>query len=189
LTTSVVIAIALALLVFWSLGAYKRSVRLRLDMLKALERLARHWYDQAQALRKELAHLSQSPETDSVWASLGDDAVHWRPLGLAAKQLQACLVGVLNKSMQQPAVDDMASVRAAYAVMTEAWQRLQSQSDDLAGPAVPQSLTLQWQQQYTIGQERQRDYNSLALEYNRAVGQFPAILLAWLLRFNMAQTF
>jgi LemA protein len=189
LTTSLVICLVAALCVFWALGAYKRLLRVRIDMLKALQRLARHWHDQAQALRKELAHLSQSPETDSAWASLGDDALHWRPLGLAAKQLQACVAGVLAKPSHLPAVDDMASMRAAYAVMSEAWQRLHNQSDDLAGPAVPLSLSLQWQQQDLIGQERQREYNTTAQLYNRAVAQFPAICLAWVLRFNSAQTF
>jgi LemA protein len=84
-------------------------------------------------------------------------------------------------------VDDMASVRAAHAVMEGAWQRLVNTSDDLAGEAVPQNLALLWQHQQMQAQEKLRDYNTNAQLYNQAVAQFPAMLIGWIFGFNAAQ--
>ncbi len=187
LTTSILFWVACAIVVFWALGAYNRLVGLRGQLLRALHALTAQWQANAQALREALADLSRVPETDSAWASLGDEASSWRPLGQATKQFQACVGAVAAKSQVVPPVDDMASVRAAHAVMEGAWQRLVNTSDDLAGQAVPQNLTLLWQHQQMQAQEKLRDYNTSAQLYNQAVGQFPALLIGWLFGFNAAQ--
>ena len=178
---------AIALTLFWSLGAYNRLVRLRADMLHALQALARQWQANAQVLRQELAALSHAPETDSAWASLGDEASNWRPLALATKQFQICLTGVLAKPLSMPPVDDVASIRAAHEVMQGAWQRLQNTHDDLAGSAVPQSLDLLWQHQGILAQEKLREYNASVITYNHAAQQFPAIVVSWIFGFRLAQ--
>lgn len=185
--TSVVFWVALAVLVFWALGAYNRLVGLRAQVLRALQSLAVQWQANAQALRHTLSELSHSPETDSVWASLGDEAASWRPLALATKQFQACIAGVLAKPHLLPAVDDMASMSAAHEVMHAAWQRLNSEHDDLAGSAVPQTLALQWQHHGMLASEKLRDYQNAAQIYNAAIKQFPAQLLAWIFSFHAAQ--
>ena len=124
LTTSFVFWAIVAVTVFWTLGAYNRLVKLRGDMVIALQSLALQWQSNAQAIRQELATLSQTQESDSTWASLGDDTNNWRPLALATKQFQACIAGVLAKPHLAPPVDDIASMRAAHEVMQGAWQRL-----------------------------------------------------------------
>jgi LemA protein len=189
LTTSFVFWAVVAVVLFWSLGAYNRLVRSRADMLRALQALAQQWQSNAQALRQQLAALSHAPETDSVWASLGDEASNWRPLALATKQFQVCLAVLLAKPQRIPPVDDMASVRAAHEVMLGAWQRLHGAHDDLAGAAVPQSFELLWQHHSLLAQEKLRDYNAQVQSYNHAVRQFPAIMLSWLFGFSQAQTF
>lgn len=185
--TSVVFWVVIAVLVFWALGAYNRLVGLRAQVLRALQGLAGQWQSNAQALRHALSELSHSPETDSAWASLGDEAASWRPLALATKQFQACIAGVLAKPHLLPAVDDMASISAAHEVMHAAWQRLNSEHDDLAGSAVPQTLALQWQNQGVLESEKLRDYSNAAQVYNAAIHQFPAQLLAWIFSFHTAQ--
>jgi LemA protein len=188
LTTSFVFWAVLAVTVFWALGAYNRLVKLRGDMVRALQLLAVQWQSNAQAIRHELATLSQTQESDSGWASLGDDTSSWRPLALATKQFQACIAGVLAKPYVAPPVDDVASIRAAYEVMQGAWQRLSGTHEDLAGAAVPQRLALLWQHQYLLGQEKLRDYNACVQAYNHSVAQFPAVFLAWIFAFGPAQT-
>lgn len=187
LSTTIIFWIALAVLVFWALGAYNRLVGLRGQLLRHLQALTAQWQANAQALRQALADLSRVPETDSAWASLGDEASSWRPLGQATKQFQACVGAVAAKSHVVPPVDDMASVRAAHAVMEGAWQRLVNTSDDLAGQAVPQSLALLWQHQQMQIQEKLRDYNTSAQLYNQSVRQFPAVLIGWIFGFGTAQ--
>ncbi len=187
LTHSFVFWGCVALTVFWALGAYNRLVSLRADIVRALQSLAAQWQSNAQAIRSELSSLSHAPETDSVWASLGDEAESWRPLALATKQFQACIAGVLAKPHLMPPVDDLASVRAAHALMHSAWQRLNTVHDDLAGPAVPQRLSVLWQQQNLLAQDKQNSYNNCVERYNQAVRQFPAILVAWIFGFSIAQ--
>ncbi len=187
ITTSIVFWAVIAVTLFWSLGAYNRLVRMRADLLLALQGLARQWQTNALTVRQELAALSHTPETDSAWASLGDEAANWRPLAQAAKQFQVCLAGVLAKPHRVPPVDDIASVGAAHEVMQGAWQRLQNTHEDLAGPAVPQSLELLWQHQGVLAEEKLRDYNANVQAYNQAVRQFPAIVLSWIFAFKLAQ--
>jgi LemA protein len=188
LTTSFVFWSVLAVSVFWALGAYNRLVKLRGDMVRALQSLAVQWQSSAQAIRHELATLSHTQESDSIWASLGDDASSWRPLALATKQFQACIAGVLAKPHAAPPGDDIASIRAAHEVMQGAWQRLSSTHEDLAGAAVPQRLALLWQNQNLLAQEKMREYNACVQAYNHAVAQFPAVFLAWIFAFGPAQT-
>ncbi len=185
--TSVVFWVAMAVLVFWALGAYNRLVGLRAQVLRALQALAVQWQSNGQTLRHTLSELSHSPETDSAWASLGDEAASWRPLAVATKQFQACIAGVLAKPHLLPVMDDMASIRAAHEVMHAAWQRLHSEHDDLAGSAVPQTLVLQWQRQGIVAAGKLRDYQNAAQIYNAAITQFPAQLLAWIFSFHTAQ--
>ena len=156
-------------------------------MVRALQLLAVQWQSSAQAIRHELATLSHAPESDSAWASLGDEANSWRPLALATKQFQACIAGVLAKPHLAPPVDDIASIRAAYEVMQDAWQRLCDTHEDLAGAAVPQRLALLWQHQNSLAQEKVRDYNACVQAYNDSVAQFPAAFLAWIFVFGPAQ--
>jgi LemA protein len=185
--SSIVFLAAIAVVLFWSLGAYNRLVRMRADMLLALQALARQWQANAQTVLQELAVLSHAPETDSAWASLGDEAANWRPLAQATKQFQVCLAGVLAKPYRMSPVDDIASVGAAHEVMQGAWQRLQNTHEDLAGPAVPHSLELLWQHQGVLAEEKLRDYNANVQAYNQAVRQFPAIVLSWIFAFRLAQ--
>jgi LemA protein len=186
-TTSFVFWAVLAVTVFWALGAYNRLVKLRGDMVRALQSLAIQWQSSAQAIRQELATLSHTQESDSAWASLGDDASNWRPLALATKQFQACIAGVLAKPHAAPPVDDIASIRAAHEVMQGAWQRLNDTHEDLAGAAVPQRLALLWQHQHSLAQEKLRDYNACVHAYNYSVAQFPAVFVAWIFAFGPAQ--
>ncbi len=188
LTTSFVFWAGVAVTVFWALGAYNRLVKLRSDMVRALQSLAVQWQSSAQAVRHELATLSHTQESDSTWASLGDDARSWRPLALATKQFQACIAGVLAKPNAAPPVDDIASIRAAHEVMQGAWQRLGDTHEDLAGAAVPQRLALLWQEQNLLAQEKLRHYNASVQAYNQSVAQFPAIFLAWIFAFDPAQS-
>ncbi len=187
LTTSLVFYVVCALVVFWVLGAYNRLVGLRSQVVQALQVLATQWQANAQGLRSEIADLSRAPDSDSAWASLGDDAASWRLLAQSARQFQACLAALAAKPHALPTRDDLSSASAAHEVMQSAWQRLKSTHDDLAGEAVPQSLALLWQHQQQQALDKLQHYNSHASAYNHAVQQFPALLVAWIFGFKMAQ--
>jgi LemA protein len=188
ISLSLVFWVAIAVSVFWALGAYNRLVNLRADMVRTLQSLAVQWQTNAQAVQNELSILTNASESDSAWGDLGGDFNNGQSLARAVKQFQACLAGVQVKPNVAPPLDDVASIRAAHDVMYEAWQRLHSMHDDLAGPAVPQNLAILWQHHASLAQEKLRDYNACVEAYNRAVGQFPALVLAWIFAFVPAQS-
>jgi LemA protein len=182
--TSVWFWLGMAILVFWGLGAYNRLVRLRAHAVSSLQALARGWQQQAVMLRQEIGRLAQVQDAESQWATLGDDVARWRPLALAAKQLQATLERVLAQPHRLLPIDDVSALRAARDVLDVAWQRLQDSQDDLAGQAVPPSLQSLWLQHMQSTQRLLDDYNGAVKRYQEASGQFPALLIAWLFGFT-----
>ena len=180
-SSSVAVWVGLAVLAFWALGAYNRLVRLRADLLSSLQLLTTHWNSTAQILRTTLQEYAAEPASESQWSNLGGagDDVPWRSLSLAAKQLQACLAGLLARPHLLAPIDDFASLRAARDVLDGAWERLNDRHEDLAGSAVPQQLHVLWQHHAMQSEERRAAYNAQADGYNQAVSQFPALLIAW----------
>jgi LemA protein len=184
--SSTVTTIALlAITVFWALGAYNRLVRLRTRVAQQLQQLVQLWQAQAQAVGVRLEQYAQGRETESQWATLDDDALRWRPLTLAARQFLACLSVLQGKPQQLALVDDVSSVRAARDIFEAAWLRLTAEQEDLAGHAVPPDLQILWAQHEPAAQRKLQEYDESVAAYHHAIGQFPALLLAWLFGFSM----
>jgi LemA protein len=184
-SVSIVVMLLAGLLVFWALGAYNRLVRLRAQVVSSWQALAQLWQAQAQAVGLRLEQFAQGRESESQWASLSDDALRWRPLTLAARQFLACLAAAQAKPMQLAKLDDVSSVRAAHDIFFQHWQRLHGEQEDLAGTPIPPDLLQLMAQHEPLIQERLRDYNQAVAAYHQAIGQFPAMLLAWLFGFGM----
>jgi LemA protein len=178
-----------AVLVFWILGAHNRIVRLRARVVFSLQGLTQIWREQSSQISARLEQYSRGSESASQWAGLDEDAPRWRPLTLAARQFLACLK-VLEARSQAPATcDDVSAVRAARGVFESHWQQLQVEKEDLAGAPVPGELKMLWAQHEASVQERLRDYNAAVEAYHQAIGQFPALLLAWLFGFHKTARF
>jgi LemA protein len=182
---SVLSILLAAVLVFWALGAYNRLVRLRAEVMRSLQALAQLWQSQAQALGLRLEQFALGRETESQWATLDDDALRWRPLALATRQFLACLGVVQAKPQQLAKLDDVSAVKAARDIFESHWRKLLNEQDDLAGTAVPPDLQQLMAQHELLAQERLRDYSQAVTAYHQAIGQFPAVLLAWLFGFAM----
>ncbi len=176
--------ISAAILVFWALGAYNRLVRLRAELTRCLNALATQWQSTAQTMRSTVQEYAAESASESQWGSLDEDDAPGRSLSLAAKQLQTCLASLLAKPHDLPAVDDLASLRAAREVLDNAWERLKDRHEDLAGSAVPQQLMVLWQQHAIQSDEKRVAYNHQASHYNQAIAQFPVFLLAWIFAFD-----
>ncbi len=171
-------------LVFWALGAYNRLIRLRAQVARNLAALCLAWQTQAQATAVRLEQYAQGRDTESQWAALDVDALRWRPLTLSARQFLACLSVLQDKPQHIGSLDDLSAVRAARDIFEANWQRLVSEQDDLAGAPVPPDLQLLMAQHEPLVGERLRDYNQAVQAYSQAIGQFPALLLAWVFGFN-----
>jgi LemA protein len=182
---SVLSMVLAAVLVFWALGAYNRLVRLRSAVMRSLQTLAQLWQSQAQAVGLRLEQFAQGRETESQWATLDDDALRWRPLALATRQFLTCLAAVQAQPQQLAKLDDVSAVKAARDIFESHWHKLHNAQDDLAGTPVPPDLQQLMTQHELLAQERLRDYGQAVTAYHQAIGQFPAVLLAWLFGFGM----
>ncbi len=122
------------------------------------------------------------PEAVSVDAA--PDEAGWASLRAAALQLGACLT-VARQRRQRRA--DVAALSAARDVLRDAWQRLLLEMPRFGGLAQPGSIHLLWEQRDTQVQLAADQYNQAVRLYNAALGQFPAAILAWMLRLRRAQ--
>jgi LemA protein len=71
--------------------------------------------------------------------------------------------------------------------LRRSWSRLRNLPPDLAGSALPQTLLTQWEQLSFQADVARNNFNKAVSNYNDAIRQFPAILLAGVLGFRPAQ--
>jgi LemA protein len=167
---SVSIWVAAAVLLFWSVGAYNRLVRLRAAAMQAFAAL-----DTCLRQHVELAQ-----------AAAGRDEASAQREGLrgAAAQFAASLGAARARPLDGQALDALA---AAQDVLAMAWLRMCNEAHDLAGSAVPDTLEAQWQHLANHTRGASDAFNAAVAGYNAAIAQFPAILLAWVFGFKPAR--
>lgn len=164
-----------ALLLFWSVGAYNRLVRLRSKVLSIFASLAAQFERYAQWMAQ---HAPAPPAVDQPPAA-GDV---WTNLRAATAQFSASLAAARSKPQDPEA---MAALAAGRTVLLMAWQYVddatlaQSRGDE--GAAV---LRAEWEAITTHTQSAEKAFAAAVDSYNRAVRQFPAVLLAWVFGFR-----
>jgi LemA protein len=166
-----------AVLAFWAVGAHNRLTRLRATVLTAFGQL-----DAAIVLWIELVPAAPDPAVtpeESV-----PDEPGWASLRAAALQLGACLAVARQRRLRRA---DIAALSAARDVLRDAWQRLLVDMPRFGGQPQPGSIHLVWEQRDTQVQLAADQYSQAVRLYNAALGQFPAVILAWLLRLRRAQ--
>lgn len=177
MSSSLALWIAAAVLLFWSVGAYNRLVRLRSDANTAFATLDTE-------LCKQVA-LVQScmPAGETQPASLYEgQPSFWSGLQGAAAQFAACLAVARGKPLEP---EGMEALRAAHEVLVMAWERAERQdAHDLAGPRLPDTVTTLRAQLAAQAQAATEHFNAAVGGYNAAIAQFPAILLSWLFGFK-----
>ncbi|HSV50732.1 MAG TPA: LemA family protein [Burkholderiaceae bacterium] len=175
MSDSLIMLLMVALLVFWTVGAYNRLVRLRSQALQAFGALAVQ-------LRRHIA-LAQS---SAAAATKATQAPGTAPAGLEAAATQ-CLAS-LNAAKAKPLdPESIAALAAARGILVMAWQRLASAPHDLGGAPLPESLRAEWDHLVLQVMGAVEEFNQSVQRYNAAVGQFPALLLAWLFGFRAAR--
>lgn len=165
--------------VAWALGAYNRLVRLRAEVNTAfgavdaeLQPLARLVDDMLEALDPE--DEDRQEPSDKFLA----------PIREASAGLSTALAGARAKPLE---ADRIQAVRRAGEVWAQAWDRAEREdAHDLAGPQLPETVSteraLRLKQADVIGGQ----FNETVDRYNRAIAQFPALLIAWIFKFKEA---
>lgn len=168
----IIVAIAL----FWAVGAYNRLVRLRSAVIQAFGSLDAHM----------LRWLAMLGEFDAAQVSTGalSEAARSALQG-AATQWSASLAVARARPLQGDAV---AALSAACAVLDAVWLGLVSgaQADEIL--LTMASWRTQWDELRAHNEKAVQHFNRAVIEYNAAIGQFPALLLAWIFGFSPART-
>lgn len=181
MSTSVMIWIGVAVLLFWSVGAYNRLVRLRSEANTAFIALEAELNGQTELVHASLpASLIHTGLTQP--GELLDEVTQlWSGLRAAASQLSTALAVMLPRPLDPQAA---AALSHARDVMDGAWIRVAQEANDLAGSSIPEELERQWRQLSSQSRVATERFNQAVVQYNEAIRGFPALLLASLFGFK-----
>ena len=184
MSDSVMLWLAIAVLLFWAMGAYNRLMRLRSRSIVAftsLEGLLNQYLPLVQAHRPPALAAdgaSAAGQThDGSWAA-------WASLVAAAEQFNASLKVAHGRPLNVPTIRALGT---AHDTLCLSWSRLRDQPLDLAGAALPITLQSQWEQVAFQADLARGEFNRRVANYNLASHQFPALVLAWVFGFKPAQ--
>jgi LemA protein len=173
--SSPLIWIVIAIVLFWAVGAHNRLVRLRSAVVQAFGSLDAH-------LVRWLAMLG---EFDAAQATAGTlDREARSTLQGATTQLTASLAVVRAYPLQGDAV---AALSAACGVLDAVWPNLQPGGDPGDALRKMAPWRVRWDELRNHNEQAARIFNEAVLHYNTAIGQFPAVLLAWVFGFSPAR--
>jgi len=172
-----------ALLLFWSLGAHNRMVRLRAGVLGQFALVDQHML-QALGLLGDAARVCEGhgvapqPGASTPVPSEAHDA-----LLAAAGQFEVAL-RVTRKSPLDAGL--VAALRSAHATVHDAWER--HHAGRVHAPVSPDGPALQraWEGNTEVVREAVLAFNGAVQAYNAAIAQFPASMLAYLFSFKRA---
>jgi len=172
--------VAAAVVVFWMIGAYNRLVRLRSEANAAFAALEAELSRQVQ-----LVHACVPSEEEQPQSVFAGGSAFWGGLQGAAAQLQASLSSARARPLDP---ERIAALGAAQEVLGVAWDRAErDDAHDLAGPRLPEDFNGERQHLMRMAQAATEHFNQAVTRYNEAIGQFPAMLLAWLFGFQPAR--
>jgi LemA protein len=155
--------LVLSVLLFWSMGAYNRLVKLRALALVAFTALDGLLVQCSQFIRQHGVNPLETP---------GSDASQWLMRSLAIEQFDLSLKIARTKPLSKP---EMGTLKANLETML------------LAAASMPYTLQPQWTQLVLQAELSQQEFNHRVIHYNDAIYQFPAIMLAKVFGFKSAQ--
>ncbi len=172
--------VALAVLMFWVVGAHNRLVRLRGAVTRNFTTFAAQIDRNLELLQRCVSTLTdETPRDDRK-----DGQAAWDGLKGSLHQMVSSLAAARSKPFDD---DAMHAYGSADGVLRNAWDRVRQLPDDLAGPAVPDGVLAEWA---TLTAQTAMLHGALdesVKAYNRAIRQFPAVLLAGFMGYRRAQ--
>jgi LemA protein len=172
---SVVSWFALAILLFWAMGAYNRLVRCRSQGIASFAVLE-------DCLDHYVLLVKMNAPDPQVHESV---QTAWSGLVAAAEQFKASLRFARTQPLHGPAMN---ALRTAHGTLCESWTRVRELPAELLEAEWLQALQSEWERISIKTEMARSEFNRVVVNYNQAIGQFPAQLLAWLFGFKPAQT-
>jgi LemA protein len=178
---SVIFWVIAAVLLFWTVGAYNRLMRLRAEANAAFSAVDAELSRHIELVHKHLP----GPDATQPAPLEGEPVSFWAGLHAAASQLAATLAATRHKPLAPDGID---ALSAAQEVLGMAWERAERDDvHDLAGPRLPDTVLLRRAQLLLQAHAATAAFNAAVARYNEAIAQFPALLLAWLFGFRPAR--
>ena len=183
MTDPVIAWMVLAVVLFWSVGAYNRLMRLRALAIAAFAALDEHLGHYIVLVDDQLKAASGLALAQAVAAprSAGP-ATAWAGLQGASTQFEASLRVARKQALDAGA---MAALQTAYATLQMSWARVleecRSYQDLLAPMGQPR-----WTENTRLASHAMAEFNRAVLAHNAAITQFPALVLARLFSFRPA---
>ena len=174
MSNTVTVWLVAAVFVFWALGAYNRLVRLRSQGLVTFAVLA-NIFNQYIMLSKNCVRTTQEPGAASEWANV-DAAV-------------AVFASSLSLAQAQPLNEvRMKALKASHDSLLISWAQLGQKPPDMPTSALPADTQAHWAHISVQADMAQAEFKRAVDNYNHAISQFPAVLLAWIFGFKPAQS-
>jgi len=156
-------------LVFWCVGAYRRLLRLRAACRSSFEGLD-SYFRQTLALLQAFG-ADADPEQS-------EDRPARQALLATAQWLEQTLDALKLQPLQR---DGMAGLESAWQALQVAWQAharvVLAQASGPAAVALP-GWQARWQQLQAVQAHAAEPFNQAVAAYNRAIAQFPAVVMA-----------
>jgi len=180
-----------ALALFWFVGAYNRLVRLRSAAVQAYATLDAALVRQLEFVQ---ARAAEADTTDAAGAEAPSDA----SLQAASGQLATLLAATRLRALDPAGI---AALGTALRVMVAAWQRLHPEAvvsfeadGTLSRPAplngkdelLTDSAPIAWPEPSAAAEIARGQFNLAVAQYNAAIGQFPALMVAWIMQLRPA---
>ena len=184
MTDAVLPGVVMAVMLFWGMGAYKRLLRLRSQCkskLVALVSLVSQFVTIVKT-NYQLVSVSRLPSETGD----GEDcaSLAWTSFAKALEQFKTSLSAAQLLPLNEKTMQGLGLSLDAMGVC---WHQLRDLPPDLAGAALPGILQRQWDELDLQVEVARAEFNQQVLEYNEAMNQFPALLLARVLGLKAAQ--
>jgi LemA protein len=173
--------IVFALLVFWALGAYNRLVRLRAQIKQQFGPLQAVLMEYQEVVQQAVTAAAAAPQLWDSPASSDLGHSHWTRLQVAAGLSTVALARMQSHTLDP---DSAQALHDAAAELQEAWAALIH--PDAYYIHIPQHLKQRWLELDLLVQPELARFNVAITEYNQAIAQDPAALLAKLFQFQAA---
>jgi len=172
-----------AVLIFWSLGAYNRLVRMRGQVIKqyyALEVVLFKYQDLVQE-----AITSAATAVNGWRASVASDvgASLWTRLQVCANHAAMAMARMHEHPLLPKSADELVE---ASEELESAWLALVH--PDVYYLSVPEGLKKSWSDIDVLLQPELERFNAVSMEYNFAIDMFPASLIARAFNFKPVRT-
>jgi LemA protein len=164
--------------VFWALGAYNRLVRLQAQVYQTYNQLEQGLLQFSEMVQQLLTDIATSPAAWRSDLSPEQGASHWSRLQVGAREMAMALARMHEHPLDAQSVEQ---VRNTQLELQAAWEALLHPL--VYQLVVPEAMQQRWHAQVLLVQPDSARFNQAIEQYNAAIDQFPAWLIARIFKF------